>query len=125
MIWIARIVVALAGLFSLAMGVMAFASPTEAGQALGLGALSPLGLNALRADIGSFFLTAALACIVALFANKPSALWAAASLYGVAVIGRFIGVIVDGAPEGVAQPIIVELVMVAFLVFGAKVLKRA
>ncbi|HEY4344700.1 MAG TPA: DUF4345 family protein [Parvibaculum sp.] len=125
MIWVARIGVALAGLFSLAMGGMAWASPVQLGAMLGLGALSPLGLNALRADLGSFFLAAAIACALALFAKRPNWLWGAALLYGLAVTARLVGIIVDGAPEGVASAMIVELVLVALLVFGAKKIPSA
>lgn len=125
MIWVARIGVALAGLFSLAMGGMAWASPTQLGAMLGLGALSPLGLNALRADLGSFFLASAIACALALFAKRPNWLWGAALLYGLAVTARLIGVIVDGPPEGIASAMIVELVLVALLVIGAKKLSQA
>lgn len=125
MIWVVRIGVALAGLFSLAMGGMAWASPTQLGAMLGLGALSPLGLNALRADLGSFFLASAIACALALFAKRPNWLWGAALLYGLAVTARLIGVIVDGPPEGIASAMIVELVLVALLVIGAKKLSQA
>ncbi|HCX67368.1 DUF4345 family protein [Parvibaculum sp.] len=124
MIWLGRIGVVLVGLFSLAMGLMAFAQPTQLGEALGLGALSPLGLNSLRADLGAFFLAGALAAICALFAGKPQWMWGVAVLYGLAVIGRFLGVVVEGAPEGVAQSIVIELVLVALSVLGAKTLSR-
>tara|TARA_R110000868_G_scaffold276116_1_gene535783 strand:- start:432 stop:809 length:378 start_codon:yes stop_codon:yes gene_type:complete len=124
MIWAARIGVALAGLFSLAMGSMAILTPVDLGNALGLTTNGPLGLNALRADMGSFFLASAIACGLALFAGRPQWLWGAAALYGLAVTGRFIGIIVDGPPAGVLQPVIIELVLVALLVFGARKLVR-
>lgn len=124
MIWLARIGVILAGLFSLAMGSMAILSPVDLGNALGLAAQGPLGLNSLRADMGSFFLASAIACGLALFAKRPNWLWGAAALYGLAVTGRFIGVVVEGPPAGISQPIIIELVLVALLVFGAKKLAR-
>ena len=124
MIWAARIGVSLVGLFSLAMGLMALASPVQLGETLGIGALSPLGLNALRADIGAFFLASAIACGLALFAGRPHWLWGAAALYGLAAAGRILGVAIDGAPEGIVQPITVEIVIVVLAVFGAKTLAR-
>ena len=124
MIWIARICVVLAGLFSLAMGVMAYVSTEQLGTVLGISALSPIGVNSMRADLGAFFLASTIACILALFAGRTSWLWGAAALYALAVIGRFVGVAVDGAPEGIAQPVIIELVLVAMLVFAARTLAR-
>ena len=124
MIWIGRIAVALVGLFSLAMGLMAFAQPVQLGEMLGLGALSPLGGNSLRADLGAFFLASALAALLALFAGRAQWMWGAAALFGLAVIGRLLGVAVVGAPECVVPPIVIELVLVALAVFGAKTLGR-
>ncbi|MBO6667886.1 DUF4345 family protein [Parvibaculum sp.] len=124
MIWLGRIAVVLVGLFSLGMGIMTFADPAQVGEALGIGALSPLGANALRADIGAFFLASGLAAILALFAGRSQWMWGAAALYGLAVIGRLLGILVEGAPEGVVQPIVIELVLVALSVIGAKTLPR-
>lgn len=125
MIWVARIGVVLAGLFSLAMGAMAFLDPTQLGAALGINAATPLGLNSIRADLGAFFLASAIACGLALFTRRPNVLWGAMTLYLIAVIGRILGVAIDGAPAGVAQPIIIELVIVAMLGFGARTLGRS
>ena len=88
-------------------------------------ALTPLGLNALRADLGSFFLASAIASALALFAGRANWMWGVACLYGLAVAGRFLGIVVDGAPEGIAQPVTVELVLVALSVFGARTLGRS
>jgi len=124
MIWIARIAAALVGLFSLVAGAMMILSPAEMGESLGLGALSPLGLNALRADIGAFFLASAVAAGVALFGRRPQWLLGAAVLYGLALLGRIFGVVVDGVPEGIVQPLVVEFTMVVLSVFAAKALAR-
>lgn len=124
MIWIARIAAALVGLFSLGVGAMMILSPAEMGEGLGLGALSPLGLNALRADIGAFFLASALASGMALFGGRPHWLFGAAVLYGLAFLGRLFGIAVDGAPEGIATPLVVEFTMVVLAVFAARTLNR-
>ena len=125
MIWITRIAVALVGLFSLAMGLTALASPVQLGDTLGIGALTPLGLNSLRADLGAFFLASAIASFLALFFSRANWMWGVACLYGLAVLGRFLGVAVDGAPEGIAQPVTVELVLVVLSVYGARTLGRS
>lgn len=122
---LARIAVALAGLFSLAMGLQTFFMPGEAAVALGFGdALPPMGENTFRGDIGAFFLAAAIFTALGLF-GRPRVLYGAALLYGLALTGRVIGVVMAGAPEGIAVPLAVEAVMVAVLVFGARTLARA
>lgn len=120
MIWIARVGVTLAGLFSLAMGLLFWADPMKAGAILGLTSIDALGTNSLRADLAAFFLVNFIACALALFRGKAHWLYGSALVFGLAVSGRFIGVIIDGAPAGIAQPVIIELVLVGLLVFGAR-----
>jgi hypothetical protein len=122
MIWIARAGVALAGLFSLAMGLLFWADPLKAGAILGLTSVDALGTNSLRADLAAFFLVTVIACVLALFRGKAHWLYGSALVFGLAVSGRFIGVIADGPPGGIAQPVIIELVLVGLLVFGARML---
>ena len=119
MIWIARIAVGLVFAFSLLMGLQTFFTPEASAVTLGLGtALPELGMNTFRADIGAFFLAAAT------FAGRTGAIYGAALLYGLALIGRALGVVMDGAPVGVETPIIIEAVLVVLLVFGARTLAR-
>ncbi|WP_027840739.1 hypothetical protein [Pyruvatibacter mobilis] len=126
MLWIARITVALALLFSLLMGVQTFFMPEQAALALGFGTdLTDMGWNTFRGDIGAFFLAAAIFTALGLFAGRPSALYGAALLYGLALTGRVLGIIMAGAPEGIATPLVIEAVMVVILVFGARTLARA
>ena len=122
MIWIARITVGLVGLFSSLMAVMALASPTRVSVALGIITDAPLGLNTIRADVGAFFLVAAIACVGALFRRKREWLLAPLALYGIAVMGRFLDITLVGAPAGIAQPIIIELLCVAFVSLGLRYL---
>ena len=124
MIWLARVGVTLAGLFSLAMGLLFWADPMKAGAVLGLTSLDPLGTNSLRADLAAFFLVNFIACTLALFRGKAHWLYGSALVFGLAVFGRFIGIIVDGPPAGIAQPVVIELVLVALLVFGARQLGK-
>jgi len=125
MLWVARILVGLAGLFSIIMGLQTFFVPETSALALGFGTSIPdLGMNTLRADIGAFFLAAAVFCGVGLFSGRPGAIYGAALLYGLALTGRVLGIVMDGAPDGIATPIIVEAVLITFLVTGARTLSR-
>jgi len=120
MIWIARVGVTLAGLFSLAMGLLFWADPAKAGAALGLAGIDALGTNSLRADLAAFFLVNFIACALALFRGKAHWLYGSALVFGLAVLGRFIGIIADGPPAGIAQPVIIELVLIGLLLIGAR-----
>ena len=71
MLWIARITVTLALLFSLLMGVQTFFMPEQAALALGFGTdLTDMGWNTFRGDIGAFFLAAAIFTALGLFAGQ-------------------------------------------------------
>lgn len=120
MIWIARITAALVLLFCLAMALLAYVDPAKSAEALGMSAQTGLGLNTYRADVGALFMVNAIACMGALFAGKQSWMLAPLAVFGLAVLGRLAGVLIDGAPEGVATPIVVELVLVAFSAFSLR-----
>lgn len=123
MIWIARIAAALVLLFCLAMAMLAYVDPAKSAEALGMSAQTGLGLNTYRADVGALFMVNAIACAGALFAGKRHWLLAPLAIFGLAIVGRLAGVLIDGAPEGVATPIIVEIVLVALSFFGLRKLK--
>ncbi len=125
MLWIARIAVGLAFLFSLLMGLQTYFTPEASAVMLGLGtALPEMGMNTFRADIGAFFLAAAVFAGLGLFAGRTGAIYGAALLYGLALTGRILGSLMAGAPEGIATPIAVEAILVVLLVFGARTLSR-
>ncbi len=120
MIWLARLAAAFVGLFSIAMGLIAAFIPERLIGILGIAAASPIGENAVRADIGAFFLASAMAAMLALFAGRPRWLYGAAFMYGCAATLRLIGILFDGAPSGVFVPIGIEIVLTLLAVFAAR-----
>ncbi len=108
-------------LLSLLMGLMNLFAPDRAAEALGgFSGSTELGAATLRADLSAFFLTAAIAILGALFAGKRHWLWAAASLYGLAAIGRIIDVLFTGMGAGELQPIIIEIFVVILILFAMR-----
>lgn len=124
MIWIGRSAAGLVFLFSAAMAALTYVAPDKAQDALGFGSLSGLALNTFRADVGAFFAANAVAAGAALFAGRTSWLMAPAFIFGAAALGRLFGVVVDGAPTGVAQPIAVEMTLVVLSLLGARFLGK-
>ncbi len=125
MIWLGRLMAALVGLFSLGLGLNALFAPDALAASLGVEAVSDLGRSALRADLGAFFLASAVAAAGALFASRPGWLYGAALLYGLALGGRLIDMLLAGVPEGVMAPLVIETVMVGLSLFGARALDPA
>ena len=120
MIWIAWVTGTLVFLFSLLLGASALINPERAGEALGFVQLTDMGRNSIRADIVAFAWGSALLSAGGLFTGRGRWFLGAATLFGIAVSGRILDVIVAGPPEGVAPAIVVELIVVAFALIAAK-----
>jgi hypothetical protein len=80
--------------------------------------ISPTGLVAratVRADIAGLFGSIGLFALMA--ALRESRAWAlgALAMTSVAIVGRLVGVVLDGSGPGVWFPIIVEAVMILLL----------
>ena len=129
MVMAARILVGLMALFFGSMGV-GFWLKLET-QALGFGlqnaveASNLVGRAAVRADFGSFFLTVALLCAYAAWKRNGAAAVGAALLFGIALLGRIVSVLLDGPAPGGVFPMGVEAVSVAILLWARSVWKAA
>lgn len=121
---LAKIAAALVGLFSLAMGLLAWVDPVKVGEIVGLVGPSELGQHTLRGDIGAIFLASALGCGLALFRGKVAGLKLPIIIYGLVLIGRLISLVVTGNGVGVMQPILIEVVLIGLSVFAYKTLKK-
>ena len=125
MINLAKLVTALVGLFSLAMGLLAWGDPAKITEIVGLESSSVLGTHSLRGDVGAVFLASALGCALALFKGKVAGLKLPIIIYGLVLLGRLLSLVLTGSGLGVMQPIIVEVVLVAASIFAYKTLKKA
>lgn len=125
MINIAKLITALVGLFSLAMGLLAWVSPAEIGKIIGLSGESVLGVHSLRGDVGAVFLASAVGCMLALFKGKVAGLKLPIIIYGLVLLGRLLSLVLTGSGPGVMQPIIIEVALVGASIFAYKTLKNA
>lgn len=125
----ARILVGLMALFFGAMGVGFWFSLES--QAAGFGlqaavdAANLIGRASVRADFGSFFLTVGVLCAYAAWKRCGSAAVGAALLFGIALTGRVISILLDGPAPGGTPPMVVEAVSVAILLWARSVWKSA
>ena len=115
---IARALVGLMALFFFAMGVLFWVSlDTQAAQ-FQIQAAGALGNASIRADFGSFFLSAGLFCGYAAWKQHGEAALAAATLFGLALLGRLVTIVLEGAAPGAVQPMVVEAICVAILLWA-------
>jgi hypothetical protein len=122
----ARIFVGLFVLIAgLGVGARWFFTPDAVGAEMGIALSGPVAYNQVRGDMGGAFVGVAVLCAYGLFKRQPQLLRAVAVLTGGVVLGRALGVVMNGfAPEiGVAMT--VESLAVAALVYSAKTMDAA
>lgn len=124
MIWIVRGIVILWAAFFALTGVQGLLSPAPYFDLFGVTG-DGAAINTLRADLSAFFLVAAGGALVgALRPGASRALLVPAALFGTALIGRLLGVILFGDPltAGITQAMIAEALSIALMLGAMRVL---
>lgn len=112
------------GLFFLLAGIGFLTNPASAGADFGLTAAGAKGLSSIRADLTAFFLVASGSMVLGVWQRNAGLLLVAASLFGIALFGRIVGLVVDGSYEGALMPMAVEAVSVVVLYAASRVLAQ-
>ena len=115
---IVQIVVGLVGVFNLILGLGFFTQTAAFGAKLFISADNIQGLATMRADFTSFFVTAGALAIVGAWRQSGRCLLVPIMLFGVALSGRIVSILVDGALPTAYSPMIIEALMVAILAGG-------
>lgn len=115
---IARILIGLQGLGSLIVALTVWFATDQMAASLRVSPVGAVGNATIRADIGGLFMVLAIMMLMA--AWKKSRMWALGALVagGSALVGRLIGVALDGAGPGIWGPIGVEAFGVATLLWA-------
>jgi hypothetical protein len=120
-----RWVVAVIGLFNIAIGLGFLIAPSRLAEAFFIAPLGAQGLATIRADFPAFFITASLFALYGAWTLRRDALLVPMFLLGIAFFGRCVSVVFDGTSATTFPPMIAEAVMMAALVlayrqFGAR-----
>lgn len=110
------------GLFYLFMGLNFMFLPESSAGDFGLAPDGAHGLASLRADFGAFFIVAAICMIFGAWQRNGDFLVPAALLFAVALIGRIVGVVIDGTYPGFWPPMVIEAVTAAVVLYASRVL---
>jgi hypothetical protein len=117
-----RVSIVLSGLFLVALGVFFLKEPNVAAATLGVGAIQPYGVAALRGDFAGFFGAAGILILYAYYRSEPRYLIAPLLLMTLAVAGRLITFSANGHDHTMWAPIVIELVIIKVLFFGRRAL---
>ncbi|MGJ8558976.1 MAG: hypothetical protein ACSHX3_01945 [Litorimonas sp.] len=108
-------------LLGLYMTVLAIFMPDQLTNMLGgIAGTGPVGEASVRSDFVAYFGTFFIGVAAALLLGKRSWLWAPIALFGITGIFRIIYAISNGFAEGAFQPIAIEVVMCALMIFAMR-----
>jgi hypothetical protein len=113
-----RALVALVGLFNVALGLSFLFDPAQAGLRFFITSLGTQGMATMRADFTAFFVTGALFALVGAWRAWRTPLLVPLLLLSIAIGGRVVSLVADGAPPMAFPPMIAEAVMIALLALG-------
>ena len=117
-----RAVIALVGLFNLALGLGFLIDPARLGAAFFLSATEVQGLATLRADFTAFFMTGGAFALIGAWRGRAEPLAVPLLLLAIALFGRLVSLAVDGPSSTAFGPMAAEATMIAVLLAGRRIL---
>ena len=108
--------VGLSCLFLAGLGARAMFAPKSMVGILAVEPDGPAGLNTIRGFLGGLFLGSSIVLATGLATGNTTFFLAVATVMSVVVVGRFVGIAVDGFDKKVVFPLVAELVMVMIFV---------
>lgn len=121
---IVRVLVALVGVFGLVMGLRFLTAPMAVAQQFAIVPEGILGMATLRADFTSFFGGAGAIALYGAWRQRAEPLLVPMLLFALAIMGRAVSLMLDGAVDAAYPPMIVEAVMIAILYAGYRQFRR-
>jgi hypothetical protein len=117
-----RAAIALVGLFNLAVGLAFLIAPARLGATFFLLPAGIQGLATMRADFTAFFMTGGAFALYGAWRGRAEPLTVPLLLLAIALIGRCVGIAIDGASPTAHEPMIAEAAMIAILLAGRRIL---
>ena len=108
--------VGLSCLFLAGLGARTMFAPKSMVGILAVEPDGPAGLNTMRGFLGGLFVGSSIALATGLATGNTTFFLAVATVMSVVVVGRLVGIAVDGFDGKVVFPLVAELVMVMIFV---------
>ncbi|MFW2851973.1 hypothetical protein ACM61V_08595 [Sphingomonas sp. TX0543] len=117
---LSRVLVALVGLFNVILGLGFLLDPAGSALRFFLSPLGTQGMATLRADFTAFFVVGGVFAVIGAWRREGGPLLVPIALLAVAITGRAVSLIADGAAATAFPPMVVEALMIALLLFGRR-----
>ncbi|MHC4234037.1 MAG: DUF4345 family protein [Planctomycetota bacterium] len=102
--------------FLVGLGALTMFAPKSMVGFLAVEPAGPAGLNTIRGFLGGLFLGSSVVLATGLATGNTTFFLAVATTMSVVVVGRFVGIAVDGFDKKVLFPLVLEMVMVAIFI---------
>ncbi len=119
-----RGLVMLISAFFLFIAMNAWFSPLGLAEKFQLAVKGPVGGAAMRADVGGIFLAVAIFAFVAAWQQSRAWAFGVIVLVGSALTGRFVGLVMDGAGTGTIEPMLIEVIVIAVMLWAYTAWRR-
>ena len=113
-----NILVILATVMLTGLGVMSMFAPRRMVNNFAVEPVGAAGLSTIRSVIGGLFLASVALLVIGLTTGQTLGYVAVAILMGIVAFGRVVGILADGFVKEVLPPLVVELVIIAVLIFA-------
>ena len=110
------------GLLFLVLGLQFLLMPGDAATGFGLAPDGPAGLAVLRADFPALFFVGGGAMLWGAWKRNGDVLLVPAAIFGIALFGRCVSLVADGAAPGFWFPMTVEAIAVLLTLIASRVL---
>ena len=121
MIW--KVLAGIAAVAMILSGVNAMFVGGDAWAMFALEPIGPEGASTIRADIAGMFLTSGVVTAVGLYQKRPDFLTVIGVMMILIAVGRVAGIVLDGYAQQPFVFMIVEFVLAAILLMGARSIK--
>ena len=98
------------------LGAKTMLAPRSMVELLAIQPEGPAGLNTMRGFLGGLFIGSAVLLIAGLATGNTIFFLAVATNMSIVVLGRFLGIVVDGYDKRITVPLVAEIVMVTIFV---------
>lgn len=120
-----RLLVGAIGLFNIAIGLGFLFNPAGLAAQFFLIPDGGQGMATLRADFPGFFITGGTFALIGAVRKDTSALLVPMLLLAIALTGRFVSLLADGAAPTAFPPMVAETVMITLLALARRSMGRA
>lgn len=115
---LARILTGVVALFFLGFGLAFLINPDAVIGQVSISAVGIAGMSTIRANMAGAFATAGIFLAIAAIMARKNALLAPGVFLAVVVIGRILGLVIDGSDPQAIQPLVLEILFLAIVTFA-------